>query len=727
MKAINLPRQYRGAMSIAHQLGLNTEALWEPTQLLIQHCLPPATIHDLKALLQLLITIDLDANWGIKFELELMLERANAHNTASAVATRKVGRSHPVYFGIQRINDLPWPNNIKAKCIDEFVTLVYATTAPSESVVNTEYYMDVYQTRDVLICKYSDIFSLKVHAHTRSNFGDKLERFSEVSANRRSVGAIIKMPIKSAGFWSQPPRLYLHQNRKEQDSLLNLESAESYFTSNEGGVLSSEFQLLTGRRRKLNWDRENVPSISDQNHLGHSKIVHYIRHLLANSEHALAALAIITYSTSLAPRRLYEIQQTQQEPSVSNDIFYNASTGILSFGVFGGATNFESKTKLSKSEIVTLQIPKPFNTFLVRQIGQFKELITKDYPLNAYSKRNLGVRPTLARISKSSLCNLHFKELLRTDVFLMRGKIPIQHQNESAYFTANNATLDDHFQKTLLQVISQVDLFNYLEPSLQKAVYKLATNPPGHSYPLGSQLGNAGPYDFYNACTTSISQHLEKAGEFSAQQRVSLVAALNDLEVYYYFLLQFANAGRAVGPNTNHELNEKYSIYRDKDSKHFKEKLFITTSPLVLEQFDVLKAFREKVLKATSLYGIYYQYDGSPNLAYQIEVDDAKKVGQIKKLNALSACKYIKAQWGIQFPFGRPNTPRHMSSSFSRSESNETIANAWLNHHIDGYAPFSPTSPTNCRELFTELQRIRDQWLLQNNFKIINELFCDGL
>lgn len=720
MKTPILARKYRAGMQTAHSLGLNTEGLWEPADQLIQHCLPPPNVKNIKALCELLIRIEIDTDWAISFEMEALLKQANLSDNTKAEATRSTGRTHPVFYGILRIDDLPWPNEIKAQCIDEFVALIHENTAPSESFIKTEHYMDVYQIRDALISKYAKRYNLKVHPQTEKQLFEKRKRLDEVATHKRLVGAAGARAKNIETFWESPPRLYINRNKQLEPNNDEKDVNGEFFLNNDLGLLTTGYQKLTSKRKKLRWDRENVPSPSDQNHLSHTKIIHYVRYLLTEDEPQLAALAILGYASALDPKRLFETRSTPDMPTTLYEVCFDADKGLLRYGIIGGATNFhKNDTKLSPSQIVTLEIPAPFNTFVAKHFGSFKDLIKKDYPLNSFSRQHMGVRPTLSRIAKSSLCNLHFRALSRSDSYLLRGKIPIQHQNEHAYYASNNFELNNHFQKTLRAILSEIEFHKHSERSKHQDTTEKPNKSSRTFYAIGSQLGNAGPFDFYAACSENISKHLSKKTTQEPSLSLNHIYALNELEVYYYFLLQFSNAGRAIGANTHHETLGQYSIYRDKDSKHFKEKLFIPTSPLALSQFNELIRLRSHVLKNTALSGIFYKYKGERNLAYKIALDKEKKVGEITKLNALAALKHIDEHWEIRLPFNRSNTSRHMTATYAKSILNETLSNAWLNHHIDGYAPFSPTSPANSKAVFDKLHTAREDWLHRNNFKVI--------
>lgn len=98
-------------------------------------------------------------------------------------------------------------------------------------------------------------------------------------------------------------------------------------------------------------------------------------------------------------------------------------------------------------------------------------------------------------------------------------------------------------------------------------------------------------------------------------------------------------------------------------------------------------------------------------------VKDSNTLESIPLLSK-NATKLTKKLWGISPVLDRNNAHRHQCASYIHRELDETYADAWLGHHLDGWYFASPQSSATITTL-NQVSEVQSNWLENLGFRLI--------
>ena len=397
----------------------------------------------------------------------------------------------------------------------------------------------------------------------------------------------------------------------------------------------------------------------------------------------------------------------------------------ISYIVSNGATDFarEKGKDSTKAAHVTVRLPAALYVLLKAVFNSQNSKIDQSGVQKTFKLKQAGSVPTLNRISRSAHIIYRSKHLDENACFVLSGNIPVYRRASNSYIATENTHLATNFLKILNDIIRNVS--EVTDNVLVAKIKHETTALLDHNglelprYLVGSQLATQAPFDFYEGCKNHLNTLNLCTIESRTNQVEQALQILSQHETYFYFLLQFANAARAVGPNTT--LNEVggSTLYREKSSKHYSEYKFLNTLKLVTLQFDQLVQMRQNVYLFVKTLGYILLPHVETGLSLKYEVNSRKEVIKTDTLNGKTAHR-IASNWGYKPLFKRTNGPRHQcASSIQHFSSKGATRDAWIGHHIDGFAPTSPNSSGSPRLIFDSLDTFREQLITKHSFQLL--------
>ena len=175
--------------------------------------------------------------------------------------------------------------------------------------------------------------------------------------------------------------------------------------------------------------------------------------------------------------------------------------------------------------------------------------------------------------------------------FILSGNIPIEFKARSAYHQTGNSEVNELFisgLNELKKAFTQHGLrYRLVRQELEK-ITPIKT-PLLTNHAIGSQLAIIN-WDF---SSFNIAPYKQK----SLTERVFI---LNQLELYYFWMLEYAYATRPFGASTEHLSDSRFILHRDKDSNEYMEAKLLIESKLVKEQKEQLDKCRQSVMQNCS-------------------------------------------------------------------------------------------------------------------------------
>ena len=725
-----LSQRYIASVEFVFSNIVIPEDLQFAMKIILQHCMPPTSVRGLKKLFSILASADIDSNWCVK------CERIPIHNLINALPSEnhneeeeeKFAQTYPLFFGIDKINklrDRGWSTKDVRFCIDVFISRVYALTEEPHLLSTAHnYYRDVLATRDDVISDYAHKNELSTYSQTNEG-PNKIELAFKINSKQKLIGGDVRQLEETPKkFWDNPPEIEIKPRPSKQKST-NDTSDETKdienIDTNPFGFLDTNSQALFKRSFIKDFSKQNVRTFSDRNQLSREIISQYIAYTADKNKLRIFTVALIRAALGIEQKRLFYPEKNQDHKSWVIQ-FHEKHT--ISYTVSNGATDFaRSKGKEpSQAAHITIKLPETLYTLLQKLFYSGENFIDQSPIQKSFKLKFAGPAPTLDRIARSSHLVYRSRFLDENSSFILGGNIPVQLRASNSYIATRNAFLASKFLCILNRILDDVCKVtdNILVQKIKQETSKLITNKalkfPGYS--VGSQLATQSSFSFHEACAHHLNTLTLSTVASRAEQVEGALEILSQHETYYYFMLQFANAARAVGPNTILNETGAHALYREKSSKHFSEYKFISTLKLVNQQRNQLLQMREHVFLFIKNLGYLLGGLFDTGLALKYEANHRKEIIKIDILNGKVAHRTALA-WGYTPNFSRTNNPRHICSSSQFLCANPSIRDAWLGHHIDGYAPTAPGSSGNIRNLFESLDQIRDKFVSEHEFKLL--------
>ncbi len=201
---------------------LKDEGLWTLNDGLIllpyiQHCIPPPNLKEIRQSMFELISMDVDTDWFPLSEMKRIHKKIRLpHDPPVKDKTEKsesesIGRDYPIHYGIHRIrSQRDWSLDIQRLAAIHFIEFIYKNTGPADFINSSNYYSDVYSTRDVYICLVAKKYQLPVSGQHRKGLQKKLLLLKEIRSESRWVGNHVKdgrQDFPDVPFWENAPEI----------------------------------------------------------------------------------------------------------------------------------------------------------------------------------------------------------------------------------------------------------------------------------------------------------------------------------------------------------------------------------------------------------------------------------------------------------------------------------------------------------------------------------------
>ncbi|WP_156506312.1 hypothetical protein [Oleiphilus sp. HI0117] len=643
----------------------------------------------------------------------------------------KVGTNYPVYFGItqvHRLREKSWASNDINLCIDLFVKKIFANTEVAEKLVSLDsYHDDVYTVRDDIIMNMASRNNLQVLSNTDKNEDFKFERTFTLDHNVRLVGGLAMsfIPETHSTFWDNPPEIVIKSRppRKKITHEIDDETKDiEEIDTNPFGFLDTRSQALFKRNVIKDFSKENIRTFSDRNQLSRQVIITYLAYLADKNKITFFTVALLRAALGIEQMRLFDPQKNKDH---KDWVIKFHDNNTISYLVSNGATDFarEKGKGATKAAHVTVRLPATLYELLKTVFNNQDSKIDQSGVQKTFKLKQAGSVPTLNRITRSAHIIYRLKHLDENACFVLSGNIPVYRRASNSYIATENTHLATNFLKILNDIIQDVSEVtdNVLVAKIKHDTTVLLAHKglEFQRYLVGSQLAAQAPFDFYAGCINHLSTLNLSSIDSRANQVEKALQILSQHETYFYFLLQFSNAGRAVGPNTILKEADGYTLYREKSSRHYSEHKFLNTLKLVTQQLDQLIQMRQNVYLFVQTLGYLIPAFVETALPLKYEVNYKKEIIKTDTLNGKSAHK-IASNWGYKPLFQRTNAPRHQcASSIQNFSHEEAVRDVWVGHHIDGFAPTSPNSSGNPRYILESLDTFREQFIIKNSFQLL--------
>lgn len=680
---------------------------------LIRYCMPPPSMHHIYQLLECFIKININTDWAPNKKIHLLKNKI-FHYTSSEynnTETQDIGKHYPIFYGIRRIASLPdWPIHIKRNLIIEFTEIIYRKTGSKDSLSKNELYYDVYQYRDILISESAKKYNLKTHKYTEANLIDKKLRINCILERNELFGNSLVCRTKTPNFWDNAPRVpFIAQAAKkikkstknienldidEDEKSTSLTDSVEYMFNNK---LQEDASITPGAR----WAISNVRSLSNHNQLPLNLILSYWEMLLEKNRKAIFKISLISLITGLRKHRWIKQRSAGTAPANTEQLHIDLLKNELTYTTINGATNFDNNDHFN---LITLQLPSE----LMLTNSEIKAGINEDRSVRDFNDSNPGPTLRLNNIARSGHILLRRTHANETIAHTLSGNIPIEFKTRSAYCSISNHELNllfrNCFATLAIHVNKHSNFFRRVHAELQKYSFDedIVKHKPKQS--IGSQIFSPN-WDF--------STFTLKA--YHGVNPHSKAKAGNLLELYYYWMVQFALATRASGRRTESYSAGDYWIYKDKDSIDFIEPKILYTPALVKNQFLEITKCRQKII--SSVTDKTHRDFILSNQSHLMYFTIGSKI-RAKILYSIDALKLTKELFEIEPLLKRPNAHRHQSANFAHNHLGEIHADSWLGHYIDGWQYSGPDSSSSIA-ILNDLLKLQDFWLKKTGFKII--------
>jgi hypothetical protein len=692
---------------------------------ILQHCMPPPSIHKIHQLLTDLSNCEIDTDWAphkvlLKLKKEVV-RHTHAPDLTSEHEQKSWGTDYAISYGIHRIAQqtyksgqerAEWPNNLKAQVITEFVEMIYEQLGEESVIKKSPLYMDIYQLRDVLLVRYANENKIGIFGNSKTNIEGKEERISEITYLRRSIGNPDAFSHESTRFWDNPPETQFciqlddikpkqttgsHKHLDPEERTSSEHSDEEYMQNN----IQQRLNLFSERPQ---WVRNNVRSLADANQLSWGSILQYWEFLLTKKLIHSFNISLTCFITGI-PKKRWANGLANKHPSLESVHLYERDN-ILFYKLNGGAKDFFDY--YDERNVILLPLPKGIN--LTNQT--IKDGLREESAVRSFNRLHSGPSPNLNNIARSghSLLRKNFKG--ETLAFIMSGSVPIEFKARSAYLVTNNDTICELLNNCLSGLKKKVNKRAKQYPQVNQALKNIKEREDAcEQHNIGSQLATP------NWKFSSFKFHPIKKTMVEKITIETYLERTNQMVLYFYWMIQYSLATRPPGERTeSYEIGD-FWLHKDKDSdRYFESK--------VLYIPDILKKQKQEVQICIDNLHSFAQSKGfnvddidftSNKLCYYKAT--RKKIKPIPLLSS-DAIKLTKQYWGLSPQHDRPNAYRHQCASYIHRKLDENHADTWLGHHIDGWCYSAPESAANAN-ILSDVLKAQNQWLEELGFHLI--------
>lgn len=693
----------------------------------IQHCLPPPNLNSIRQSMSELILMGVDTDWFPLAEMKRIHKKIRGtpdsliEGKADQAQKESIGHDYPIHYGIRRIcSQRDWSVEIQRLAVVQFIEFIYKNTGPANYINPSNYYSDVYSTRDVYICLVAKKYQLPVSGQHRKGLQKKLLLLKKIRSESRWVGNHVKdgrQDFPDVPFWENAPEIpYRFIISSTPDSSTPAPGTPPD-SSHEPGDLRdltatppSEHENLIPKLL-VKWARQNVRSEADAGALSWGIIFRYWEFLLTKSRMEQFLISVLALATGI-PKKRWQSLSSDETALKQGGLVISLTARHLVYKVQNIASDF-SQTPADKapiSQCLQLAIPSCWQNFFSAPETFIAQGIKEESSLRGYSRKYGGVTPTINRMARSGHALLRREFLGELRSHILSGNIPIELQNRSAYQAVSNQKINEGFQ-AVLQTLVEKPLSNMSEfprvhaelQEINKSTFELCSD-----HLVGSQL-------------SAPSKTLFKAPKLlpgtSGLPLKLIVADLNQLELYYFWMQQFAMADRAVGELTGTTYSRSVRWHRDKDSHEHEESKIHLAPDLLLQQFLEVQKARSYLQGIVATYGQELTLPSNDHRAMVFKVAAQNKVKD-KFLDSKTAQRKAEELWGYQPPYGRRNAHRHRAATWMAEHNGEIQADILLGHHVDGWDLFAPESSASMN-ILKELKTASDEVIVLNGFKLL--------
>lgn len=684
---------------------------------LIQHCMPPPSIKELKNLIGSLITHKINCDWA-PYDILVILQKKIRHLSQLLPEEDYKHVDYPINYGINRITSVSmFSHTDKAALIIKFVETVFTKTGSAIMMKENQYYSDVYSLRDIFIHELAQKNHIILSGNTTKNIDNKKERVFALLSNERRIGESSAADNFDESFWNDAPFIGFTLvepikvaekpiNKKQSDSqceeLYEKASHEKAFSA-----LSNDFQRYTIQNTHSKWIRNNVRSYADANQLCLSNIFRYFEFILSaknDKYESIFTVCLLALAIGINKKRWANITTNPLQKLHDENVFINEANQILIYKVAGCATNF-SQEKDPESQYIIVKLPESFHISYKTILKGTQEAAA----IRSFLRKNNGISTGINRIARSGHNLVRKINSSESDAFLLAGAIPIEFRARNAYKAINNYFLNQIFQQNLSTILA-LSSKNKLEfPKTYTKLKKLLKQnlQPIKNHIVGSQLTNSSP--------NFVDFKLSKVNKDTFDRSIHIA---NQFELYFFWMLQYGFSTRPIGPSTESVCIENFWLHKDKNSEVYQEKKLLLVPPLIKAQYKQIMLCREKLRECCQKIDYQLVYpDDNHCLSFQYKRFSTKKIVQADLLCATEAQK-ISQQWGMKQPFARLNAHRHQCATYMHNKMSERHAEIFLGHHIDGYFFAAPESSGTIKPVI-ETQNAQTTWLNLLGFKYL--------
>lgn len=727
-----LSKQYQDNIKLFSQNGLWNFELSLIIKPILQRCMPPPSIEAWKSLLERLVELRLETNWCLSHDIS-KLKRALQTLSDDRPYKGDIGTEHPIFFAITRQSLYPnWPIQSQRDVIIELIEIVYKSTAPDESLKDHKhYYRHVYRLRDVLIFEQAQKQSLKIGDKTQKNLNKKREYVSDILEGIGWAGSDI-FSIDDSPFWKQPPQIRLKtkslpsgasnsNNGTAVDSIEKFDHpADRTNEISKSGLLNSDEQKKELKFQLPNFIRNNVRSLADPNQLSWSSVLAYWKQLLSDGKEEVFILSLFALLTGIRIERWKNLIAGTSEEITSTNIVYAPEQNCLYYEVNNFAAVFELRNGELPPTQLCLKLPTALCKLLDKLIQQsVAEGIRESYPIRKFSKNHPGPSPTINRVANSGLTLFRSLYMGESEAFIISGAIPVEFRVRSCYASIDLENLNQKFYNAVFNLFPYLKSKGYLKRNVivEEKLTSLRSEPISdipHRM-IGSQIGHT----FSDISFATFPPSVPLSLDISVRQK-QIIQTLNNLETHLYWMLQYANGNRPSGPQTSSAAKGELRIHSDKDSKFYSESKFIFESTMIKEQLsEVYSARQEGYLQLERLGFTVNKSDITTSRALLHRIHQQTAVCSCVLMPNTTAMTLAQENFGVSFPFNRPNASRHHVSTFLHSQQCAEYADQSLGHHIEGWDLTAPESSGQANLVMTALKSCIDSLLKALGFTVI--------
>lgn|SRR5690554_533921 len=664
---------------------------------ILQYCMPPPSFKKIEALLINLAKCDINTDWAPASAISKLRNKISPYAQLFEYFDEKnIGTEYPIFYAIQRVSDLKdWPKPIKSMLLIELLENIHDKTCEAGLIDSKELYNDVYMSRDLLIAKYARQYGLKPHAQTLTNIESKDERIHFLEF----FGAPRPSRKLSSTFWQDPPHIPFLFKLDDDDEAIQKKNPRGQKediekSGLEPSLLTNKLQQITELNTHSKWLTSNVRTLSDANQLSYASIFSYWEFLLEKRNDNIFKLSLLAFLTGISKK--YWENGLQASPPDTECVVLAKDKHQLRYKVSTGSTEFIRDTP---SKAVHLALPKAFQF----STNTIKEGLKEETVVRAFNGVNPGPSLRLNNIARAGHVLLRKKIAGETLAFILSGRVPIEFKARSAYLTTSNSRINDIFEKCLKQLAHDVSKYPDRIP-LVKSSFKqfLAETSPASTHELGSQLSKPN----WNFQSFSIKPYFGNNID-------ELINRLNNLELYFFWMAQFALSTRALGPETQSTITGDYWLHKDKDSSEYFESKLLLLPDLLTHQKNELIVCRQSFLMKHTLKAKDY----SPHFPHKFYEKRRNKI-YAYPLFSSQAIKMTQELWGLTPHLNRNNAHRHQTATFAHEHANEVIADTWLGHHIDGWF-FDAPEASSGHQTLENLLKLQENWLERMGFHLV--------